>query len=256
MLGNAGHTALLLFATLARLAAGPVTEESVTHAGVKFRVVRVEPQRVELAWKDAKGIPFRTFDKLHSALAAQGRTPRLLMNAGLFQSGGTPCGLYIERGTTLTPLNLNDGYGNFHLKPNGVCWIETNGTTRHAVVASSATYRARAATLKAAAKQPRIDTAIQSGPLLLDAGRRHPAFRAGSPNKLHRNGVGVDAKGLLVFAITADGQVVNFWDFSGLFLALGCQHALFLDGNLSQMLANPTRPTSSNAFGAIFVVAD
>jgi uncharacterized protein YigE (DUF2233 family) len=245
--------ALLLMAQA--LPAGPVVEEKVTHAGAGFRVVRAMPEQVELVWKDAQGVPYRSFDKVQAALIARGKTPRLLMNAGLFQAGGIPCGLHVERGVTLHPLNLRDGSGNFHLKPNGVCWIETAGTKRRAVIAASEVYQQDAATLQSGGTV-RIETAVQSGPLLLAGGLRHPAFREGSSNKLHRNGVGVDAKGRLVFAITDAGQTVNFWDFAGLFLKLECKDALFLDGDLSQMLINPTKPVVSNLFGAILVIAE
>lgn len=101
-----------------------------------------------------------------------------------------------------------------------------------------------------------ILSAVQSGPMLLIDGVRHPAFRENSVNKLHRNGVGVDAKGLLVFAITDKDQWVNLWDFAGLFLKLGCRQALFLDGDISKMICNPDKPEPSNPFGAIFVIAE
>jgi uncharacterized protein YigE (DUF2233 family) len=101
-----------------------------------------------------------------------------------------------------------------------------------------------------------IEWAIQSGPLLLLDGKRHPAFNQGSTSKKHRNGVGVDAKNQLVFIMTDKGQRVNFWDFSSLFLKLGCQNALFLDGDISQMAINPEQRVTSNQFGAMFVVAE
>ncbi len=62
--------------------------------------------------------------------------------------------------------------------------------------------------------------------------------------------MGVDDKGRLIFAITDKGEMVNFWDFAGLFLKLGCKNALFLDGDISQMSVNPDKPVSSNRFGA------
>ena len=89
------------------LLAGPVVEEKVTHAGTLFRVVRATPEQVELVWKDATGEPYRSFDKVHAALTAQGKTPRFLMNAGLFQEGGIPCGLHVERGVVLHPLKMS-----------------------------------------------------------------------------------------------------------------------------------------------------
>jgi uncharacterized protein YigE (DUF2233 family) len=60
----------------------------------------------------------------------------------------------------------------------------------------------------------------------------------------------------VVFAITAPGELVNFWDFAGLFLQLGCRDALFLDGDISQMAVDPDGPVASNRFGAMFVVAE
>ena len=103
-------------------------------------------------------------------------------------------------------------------------------------------------------RQPGMGT--QSGPMLLIDGKRHPAFTEGSASKLHRNGVGTDAKGRVVFAITAPGETVNFWDFAGLFLKLDCKDALFLDGDISQMAVNPEKPVESNLFGAMFVVTE
>ena len=255
MMRRMGWWAVGLMLLNQALLAGPVVEERVTHAGAVFRVVRAAPAQVKLAWKDAKGEPYRSFDKVHTALAAQGKSPRFLMNAGLFQAGGIPCGLHVEHGVVLHPLNLNEGDGNFFLKPNGVCWIEADGTKRRAVIDASEAYQKYAAARPAGVPM-RIETAVQSGPLLLIGGRRHPAFREGSANKLHRNGVGVDSKGRLVFAMTGAGQSVNFWDFAGLFLKLECQSALFLDGDLSQMSVNPAKPVASNLFGAIFVIAD
>jgi uncharacterized protein YigE (DUF2233 family) len=50
--------------------------------------------------------------------------------------------------------------------------------------------------------------------------------------------------------------MVNFWDFAGLFLELGCKSALFLDGDISQMTVNPEKAVKSNQFGAMFVIAE
>lgn len=234
--------AIAFLATL-RLSAA-VVEEGVTYAGVKFRVVRLEPKQVGIAWKDAGGTPYRSFDRVQAAFAKQGKTVRFLMNAGIFEPGGIPSGLHIEGGKTLRPLNLADAPGNFFFKPNGVGTFGANG----AFVGTCAAWQ----------KLPlgKESWGIQSGPMLLIDGQRHPAFREGSASKLHRNGVGIDDKGRFVFAMTDKGQDVNFWDFAGLFLKLGCKNALFLDGDISQMSVNPDKPVSSNQFGVMFVVAE
>lgn len=232
------------------LAAG-VKEEAVTHAGVRFRVVKLEPRDIELVWKDPQGEPYRTFDRVQAAYATQGRKVKFLMNAGIFEPGGVPSGLHVENGKSLKPLNLAEAEGNFFLKPNGVFGVE-RGKPGKAFVMES----------KAFAKDPKskegaLELAIQGGPLLLSGGVRHPKFTNGSPNKkLLRNGVGLDAEGKVVFVIATAGQEVNFWDFAGVFLALGCKDALFLDGDISHMSVNPAGPVASNRFGAMFVVAE
>lgn len=221
-----------------------IVEEHIESAGVKFRVVRVTPERVQVVWKDANGELYRSFDRVQAAFAKQGKSVAFLMNAGIFEPGGIPSGLHIEGGTLLRPLNLADAPGNFFLKPNGVCAF---GDSRPFIGTCPAWQK------RAAVKE---SWAIQSGPMLLIDGKRHPAFTEKSTNRLHRNGVGVDGKNQLVFAMTDKGQDVNFWDFAGLFLKLGCKDALFLDGDISQMAVNPGKPVQSNQFGAMFVVAE
>lgn len=221
-----------------------IVEEHVESSGVEFRVVRISPERVGIAWKNKKGECYRSFDRLQAAVAAQGKSVKFIMNAGIFEPGGIPSGLYVENGKALRPLNLADAPGNFFLKPNGICAFGDG----KAFVGACAEWQKH---------PPGADTwAIQSGPMLLLDGKRHPAFTQGSASKLHRNGVGVNAKGQFVFAITEKDQLVNLWDFAGLFLKLDCKDALFLDGDISQMSTLPTGSARSNQFGAMFVVAE
>ena len=238
-------TAIFLWLLHATLAAA-VTEESINHAGVKFRVVRLDPAQVRVVWKNSSGALFRTFDRVQAEYARQGKSVKFLMNAGIFEPGGIPSGLHLEGGKVLRPLNLADAPGNFFLKPNGVCSF--GGDPAGAFIGTPASWKARPV--------DRESWAVQSGPMLLIAGKRHPAFTENSKNKLHRNGVGLDDRKRLVFAITEKEQMVNFWDFAGLFLKLGCKDALFLDGDISQMAVNPDKPVQSSHFGAMFVVAE
>lgn len=239
----------LLLACLPALAA-EVKEVAVEHAGVKFRVVTLEASRVGLVWKDAKGEAFATFDKVQAHCEAKGKRVKFMMNAGIYEPGSVPSGLHVESGQMLRPLNLKDGDGNFYLKPNGVFGV-LEGEPGKAFIEESGAFAVRQ---RGQAKGASF--AIQGGPQLLSGGMRHPKFMEGSPNKKLRNGVGVDAQGRVVFAITAAGEEVNFWDFAGLFLKLGCKDALFLDGDISQMSLNPTQPVESNRFAAMFVVAE
>jgi uncharacterized protein YigE (DUF2233 family) len=250
---------LLMAAISGGICRGEVREEAVTFAGTQFRVVKLEPQQVGLVWKGGDGKPYQTFDRVQARFSKEGRTVRFLMNAGLYAPGYSPCGLHVENGIEMKPLNQAEGRGNFHLQPNGVLLIHgVSGTSKpNAEIQTTA---ARVAFLKDMALHAsyisRLRLAVQSGPMLLIDGKRHPTFQEGSPNKLHRNGVGIDPNGRIVFAITAAGQVVNFWDFAGLFQSLGCRNALFLDGTISQMAVNPKGPIESNSFAAMFVVAE
>ena len=238
----------------------PLKEEKIQFEGVKYRVVRMPAGRLELAWKGTDGKPMRSFDQVQKHYAAKKRKVTFMTNAGIFEPGGVPSGLYVQGHELLRPLNLRPGKGNFFLKPNGVFAIQsTKGGARPAVIESSSykSYVERA--LKAKDVYP-FRIAIQSGPLLLSQGKIHPAFNRESKSRLHRNGVGVDQQRRVVFAITefhagSEGEV-NLHGFARLFLHLGCQNALFLDGDLSQMVVNPKEKVNSNLFGAMFVVTE
>lgn len=246
---------LLFIATALPLAAAEIREEAITHAGVDFRVVRIAPKDLQVVWKNEAGEPYRTFDKVQDAFSKKGKTVRFLMNAGIFEPGGIPSGIHVEDGKEWLPLNQRTGKGNFFLMPNGVVsyWMGGKGG---AVISPLEGWKARVQLAGKVRDFRQASFAVQSGPLLLIHGRRHPAFRKNSDSRLHRNGIGVDKEGRFVCAITVSGQMVNFWDFAGLFLELGCTNALFLDGTISQMAVNPDKPFESNPFGAIFVVAD
>jgi uncharacterized protein YigE (DUF2233 family) len=236
--------ALLLFS--GHQMAAEIAEKQVIHAGAAFRIVRLAPERVQLVWKDAAGQPYRSFDRVQAEFAKKGKSVKFLMNAGIFEPGGIPSGLHVESAKCLNPLNLEDAPGNFFLKPNGVFRIEAEAGRREAFIGPSEAFPQGA----------EVETALQSGPLLLIDGKRHPAFKEGSANRLHRNGVGVDAEGRVVFAITGKGQQVNLWDFARLFLALGCKNALFLDGTISQMAVNPQGLVESGQFGAMLIATE
>ena len=235
--------------------AAEIREEAIEYASTKFRVVRIQPENLQLVWKNDAGEPYRTFDAAQKAFTAKGKTVKFLMNAGIFEPGGIPSGIHVEACKEWLPLNERAGEGNFFLKPNGVVsyWKGGHGGP---VISPLEGWKARVQLAKKSRDYRHTEFAAQSGPLLLISGQRHPAFRKGSENKLHRNGIGVDAEKRFVCAITESGEEVNFWDFAGLFLSLGCQNALFLDGDISQMAVNPDKPVESNQFGAMFVVAE
>lgn len=131
----------------------------------------------------------------------------------------------MENGKELAPLNLDDGKGNFFMKPNGVFVLGKSGP---AVVASPAyaAYAARAGDVR---------LATQSGPMLVIDGKLHPRFDPDSPSRYVRNGVGVlDGKAIFVIS----NVPVTFHELASYFRdTLHCQNALYLDGSISSLFS-------------------
>lgn len=179
---------------------------------------------LRIFWRDNKGTPYRSFSNLASDLDANGMVLEFAMNGGMFDADYGPIGLFIEKGTELKKANTAAGPGNFHMKPNGVFYV--NGTD------------AGVLTTEAFLKQkPRAEFATQSGPMLVIDGKIHQRFIIGSDSLKRRNGVGVSGPHTVHFAISEG--VVNFYDFARLFRDhLGCDNALFLDGSVSSLYAN------------------
>lgn len=95
---------------------------SVSHEAKDYIVCRFDPREddIRLFLNGASGKPYGHFNFLNDALAAKNETLLFAMNAGMYHEDRSPVGLYVENGEFLSRLNSNDGYGNFHLKPNGV----------------------------------------------------------------------------------------------------------------------------------------
>ena len=194
----------------------------------RFIVCHFDARRnaIRLWHADEEGRPFRHFSRLRAWLRNRGQKLTFAMNAGMFTPEYAPAGLYIENGALKKRINLRRGYGNFHLLPNGIFWVEDG---RAGVTES----HAFDAAFRAGKMRPRYAT--QSGPMLVIDGHLHPKFRAGSDSLKIRNGVGVRANGHDVFfALSRDR--VNFHTFAQLFRdALNTPNALFLDGGISQI---------------------
>lgn len=167
------------------------------HGGVIYHVLTVDPAQVQLRWKDADGTQLRAMARLKAEEEAAGRKVWAIMNGGIFEPGGIPSGLYVEKGVELRQLNLADAPGNFFLKPNGV----------FAVYADKAMIRESTSFELKRELGLNLRAAVQSGPLLLNHGDIHPKFSATSTNRLHRNGIGIqDVTGQVVLVMSAFKQ--------------------------------------------------
>ncbi|MFC5455019.1 phosphodiester glycosidase family protein [Prosthecobacter fluviatilis] len=228
--------------------------ETVEHEGGRYHLYRVDKAdwaRLQLAWLDESGRPLGDFNGLSRQLAARGKKIIFATNAGIYERGPKPCGLTVCAGKELVPLNLQAGDGNFFLKPNGVFYLDDKAGP--GVM--------EAAEFGQSGLKPRLAT--QSGPLMLRQGVIHPAFQVNSPNKRLRNAVGVRRKdGQIIFAMSdRDDPVkgrVTFHQFTRLFLHLGCEDALYLDGDISSMAVDPKPEVkfTTNTFAGMFFVAE
>lgn len=191
--------------------------------GHQFVTCRVElPQdRLWLCWKDDAGQLLGSFTRLCRHLAGRGEEVTFAINAGIYSASFEPLGLHVEERRVLRPLNTGAYEGrqfNFYLKPNGVFFIKDG---RPAIVETGEYERL--------ALVP--DLACQSGPLLLNRGMIHPAFRPGSTNLHWRSGVGVTRSNQAIFVLSV--APLCFHDFARVFKErLGCTEALYLDGDI------------------------
>ncbi|MDO8352432.1 MAG: phosphodiester glycosidase family protein [Aestuariivirga sp.] len=195
----------------------------LSYEGNAYSVCRVDLRetRLETFNLDGKGAPLGSFTALAESLSAEGKELGFAMNAGMFDEGLKPIGLYIEAGTQAKKLNRRDGYGNFHVKPNGVFYI----TGDRVGVATTDTY---------VKLNEKPDFATQSGPMLVIEGKIHPKFSPGGISYKMRNGVGVLDAHTAIFVISENA--VNFYDFAMLFRdGLKCANALFFDGTVSSL---------------------
>lgn len=204
------------------------------------RIVNPRKDDLRLYWKDDEGKRLGDFQALEKFVVKKGERLVFAANAGMFEPDFRPVGLLVQNDVQTAPLNLNEGAGNFYLKPNGVFVINE----RHeALVVESSTY--------AALLSP-VVWATQSGPLLVHGGNIHPDFIEDSKNRNIRSGVGVRKDGMIVFAISRDP--VTFYDFASAFRTkLKCPNALYLDGHISAFhTPGMAEKPGEHVFGPIF----
>jgi uncharacterized protein YigE (DUF2233 family) len=199
--------------------------KALSYSGHAYTVCGFNPARehIELFNLDENDIPLGNFRRLDEKLKADGKSLEFAMNAGMFDQNLRPVGLYVENGVEAKKLNRRSGFGNFHLKPNGVFYVAGDkvGVLETEAYAKSGI---------------KPDYATQSGPMLVVNGKIHPKFSATGTSFKIRNGVGVLDDHSAMFVISNDP--VGFYEFASLFKdQLGVKNALFLDGSVSSLFS-------------------
>ncbi|MDQ0453803.1 phosphodiester glycosidase family protein [Rhizobium paknamense] len=210
--------------------------------GATYTICRFDPAKetIRIYNKRTDGTPYGNFDSLIQGLWQEHHILTVAMNGGMYEDDLSPAGLFMEYGQIRHPANLRDGWGNFHLKPNGVFYVAAD---KAGVMETSAFL----------AQVGRADFATQSGPMLVIDGKIHPRFLPDSDSLKIRNGVGVDVNGQVFFAISQGP--VRFFDFATLFRdRLKTPNALFLDGSISS-LAIPEQGRIDRGFPLGVIIA-
>ena len=219
-LAGAVEAAPAPFRPAAEPACSTQTFETSTFTVCAYRPAR---DRLSLAWAGPKG-PLGDFEALKRSLGSRAAQVRFAMNAGMYDSRQAPVGLLVLRRRTEHKADTASGAGNFYLKPNGVFWVGKDGAP-HVVETGRFLAEASAA-----------QWATQSGPLLVEAGKLHPAILPDGASVYVRNGVGVAGRDLAYFVIS--DAPVSFGRFARFFRdALHCPDALYFDGHISSLWA-------------------
>ncbi len=190
----------------------------------RYFICTVDPRKynVGVCNKTGKGSEVYDFHSLHTKHKGN---LIFAINGGMYDEQRHAIGLLVAEGKEQKKINkATGGTGNFTMQPNGVFFIDAQNK---ATVLTTQQY------LK---QNPEATYATQSGPMLVTDGVFNAHFTENSANLNIRNGVGVNAKGAVVFAISEG--IVNFYEFAQLFRdELDCRNALYLDGAISQYYA-------------------
>lgn len=197
--------------------------ESDSFEGASLTHCTATPGRhaIQLVLGPEGGAPYRSLSEL--AVNRPGSVVAFAMNGGMFDEAGLPIGYYVENGKRLHKLNRKEGYGNFHMMPNGVFYGDAEG--RWAVRTSDDF-------AKNVTKRP--DFGTQSGPMLVIDGNLHPQIDHDGVSRKLRNAVGIDREGRAHFVIS--NEPISFGKLARYFRDdLNCPDALFLDGSVSSL---------------------
>lgn len=198
-----------------------------------FIIVRVDPETSNIitCYKNADGEVINNFSRLKKHITSTGHELIFACNGGMFMEDLRPLGLYVEKGRQIMPLNTRSASTNFYIKPNGVFYILSNGSVG---ICRTEAYELISG-LYAIGED--VKYATQSGPMLTIDGLINGKFNINSTSYKHRNGVGINQDGDVIFIISK--APVSFYEFADAFLMVGCANSLFLDGDISDFYYPP-----------------
>jgi uncharacterized protein YigE (DUF2233 family) len=142
------------------------------------------------------------------------------INACINDSNCSPVGYFVKDYIQIKPINLDNGIGNFFLKPNGAFMVTNN----EVVICESSLI----------SQYKNIRLAVQSGPMLLIDKIINAQFNPNSVNKYIRCGVGIyenkSGNQFIVFALSK--TPISFYEFATFFAQkYNCINALCLESS-------------------------
>src|SRR6202790_417759 len=180
------HAAFLCVSVLCLSTANPLQAETSspcrtdTRENHSFVVCEFDLRHYELKlfWKKPDGEVYGSLQNIPHSNPSNNASLVFASNGGMYRPDRSPVGLYIENGRELQGAVTASGSGNFYLKPNGIFFV--SGNTAGILE-----------TNRFLQQRTHIDTATQSGPMLVIGGRIHPRFLSSSTSEKIRNGVGI-----------------------------------------------------------------
>ena len=213
-----GFLTALFLPSLAFAACEQMRDGAATYLACRFDPAHEE---IRLHLASPEGEVYGGFASLRRQLWAERRVLMFAMNAGMYHDDLSPVGYFAEYGKVLKPAVTGEGWGNFHLLPNGVFLMKDG----KASVMEAKAFVARGVV---------PDFGTQSGPMLVIDGKLHPRFLPDSDSFKIRNGIGVDWQGRVHMVVSR--VPVRFYDFAIFFRdQLQCANALYLDGTISSV---------------------
>jgi len=185
---------------------------------------------IKMYWKDSKGIPYMTFERLLKA----NKNIEFITGVGKFSGEFTSTGLFIENGQLVHPIKtVQNTKVNLEVQPYGVFHINASGAFIDPLQSKRAYKNAI--------------WAIQSGPMLLIDGRINAAL----PNrtKALRNGVGIKKDGKVYFAC----MEASMREFAEHFQKEDCLNALILESEHPDVWYRGNSRKKFNRFGPMIV---
>jgi len=194
-----------------------VEEHDYNNTSIYCFVLKVTPDNIKKfsVQENFGKVPFQSF--ITNDFPSYLINSLFVTNVSVVDQSCEAVGLLINDGIEMSSINLENGKGNFYLKPNGILAFSSSDLNLYESIEFSKM------------NLNDINIAFQSGPMLLHNGIINANFNYYSTNKNFRSGVGIyhNFKGekFIVFATSRD--IISLFDFASFFKDVyGCRNAL------------------------------